>query len=178
MANKIFKSPYFYLGAAGVVALVTTTIVLVERNRKRKEVTKILGMLEGLEGATGTISDFGFKEGAFDRSYWKSQKCGVVLQYGNILDRGNLSITVADARKYAEQIFKAKKNLLGSNMFWDNDNEAVVLNIFRNLKSKCDVSALSDYFYQKYNLDLLDYLRFIDKKDNSKILFEIIKNLK
>jgi len=177
MAAKIFKNPYFYLGAAGVVAMATTAVVLAERTRKRKEVSKILSILEGREGATGTIQDLGGSGNAFDRNYWKSQRCGVVLQYGNILDRGDLSITVADARKYAEQIYNAKKGLLGSNRLWDNENEGLVLNIFRSLKSKCDVSALSDYFYQKYNRDLLEYLKFVDKGQNSEILFDIINKL-
>lgn len=179
--KNIIKNPYFYLGAAAIVGAATLSIILIERKRKREEIAKIIDILNKNENATGTITDYNTSGSAFDRTYWKSDNCGAVVEfkYGNIkvIDTGKLSVTLNDIKRYAKEIYEAKRGVLGANMLWDNENESIVLSIFRSLKSKCDVSALSDYFYVVYNKDLLDYLKFIDKGENKQILYDLINNL-
>lgn len=166
--KNLFKSPYFYLVTAIAVGGGITTIVLTQRNRKRKEINRILDIVEKGEGRTGTIEDYNFSGSPFDSTYWRSNAC-----------KNRVSITQAGAQSYAKQIYDAKTSLgiLGANMFWDRDDEGVVLNIFRRLKYKCDVSFLSYWFFEKYKLDLLTYLRFVDKDENKATLNSIINKL-
>lgn len=73
----------------------------------------------------------------FSPAYWKSRNC-------TILNRG-----AADS--YAKQIFDA------FGFFGDDEDQAI--NVFRQLKSKCQVSFLADVFAQNYKKDLFTYLR-------------------
>ncbi len=52
---------------------------------------------------------------------------------------------------YSEKIYDA----LG----YFTDDEAAILGVFRSLKTQSQVSYLSDSFYQRYNISLLDFLQ-------------------
>jgi len=174
MANKLFKNPYFYLGAGLVVGGVVTAIVVTENNKKKKQVERLLSIINNAEGQTGTLQDFNFSGSAFDRSYWKSQPCGVVFNSNRsaIVNKGRISFnSIKEVQDLAKSIYDAKGN------WFQVDNEGRVLGLFRGLNNKCDVSAISDAFYQKYNLDLLKYLEFVDKKDNYEVLNQIVRQL-
>ena len=64
---------------------------------------------------------------------------------------GSLLLTRAQAEKLANDIFDA----LG---YW-YDDEAKIYGVFRSLKTKSQVSFLSDVFNQLHKLDLLEFLR-------------------
>jgi hypothetical protein len=64
---------------------------------------------------------------------------------------GRLLLTTAIVDNFIKKIY----NSFG--VF--TDDEATVISVFRQLKSKSQVSYLSDKFQQKYNTDLLTYLQ-------------------
>ena len=69
-----------------------------------------------------------------------------------ILD--NLSgfpLKVSEALNYCQQIYDA----LG----YVTDDEAAVTSVFRQLKTKSQVSFMADQFQQKYKTDLLQFLK-------------------
>lgn len=174
------KNPYIIIGSGILIAAGIITIILVERKRKRDEVSEMLRIIDSGEGESGTIADAGMSGGGFDRTLWRTG-CGVVIENGKVTNTGRLSIGYDQAMSYAKQIWDAKAGagLLGDNRLWDADNEGIVMSIFRSLKNKCDLSALSDAFYIKYNRDLLTYLQsFVNKGDNMNTLTNLIKALK
>lgn len=77
------------------------------------------------------------QDNPFSPIFYKSRNCTI--------------ITRASADKFAKEIYDA----LG---FW-GDNEDQVINVFRQLKSKCQVSFLADVFAQNYKKDLYTFLR-------------------
>lgn len=174
------KSPYIIIGSGVAVATGIIALVLIEQKRKKKEVSEMLRIIDSGEGESGTIEDAGMSGGAFDRTLWRTG-CGVVIENGRVTNVGRLSIGYDQAMNFAKQIWDAKSGagILGDNRLWDSDNEGVVLAVFRGLRNKCDLSALSDAFYVKYNRDLLTYLKsFVNKGDNFNTLNNLVKNLR
>lgn len=79
------------------------------------------------------------KENAFSPNFYK---------YAPV---GSLLLKRAQAEQLANQLFDA----LG---YW-YDDEAKVIGVFRSLKTKSQVSFLSDVFNQLHNVDILEFMR-------------------
>jgi len=78
-------------------------------------------------------------ENPFSPNFWK------------IGPAGRLLLTSASSDNFTKRIYDAFGAF--------TDDEAAVYPVFRQLKSKSQVSYLSDKFQQKYNTDLLTYLQ-------------------
>jgi hypothetical protein len=101
------------------------------------------------------------KEKAFDPNYWKKGGSGTLL------------ITDLGSRAFAKVIYD-------SHGFW-NDDEDKVRGVFRQMRTKSQVSFLADKFYQIYNKGLYDYLKtFLGSSDLSAIsdIVERLPNFK
>jgi hypothetical protein len=101
------------------------------------------------------------KTNAFDPNYWKQGGVGTKL------------ITVSGATAYAKVIYDAHG--------FFNDDEDKVRGVFRQLRTKSQVSFLADYFYRTFNKGLFDYLQtFLGPSDLSAIsdIVERLPNFK
>jgi hypothetical protein len=178
MAKNILKNPYFYLGSAVLIGASITTFVVVSYKRKKRDIKTIMDIIELGENETGTYSDLTYSS-AFDRNVWRDG-CGVEFSGNRIVNKGKLSYnSIEEVYDDAKIIYDAKAGLNPLKFLdaTDRDNENAVIGVFRKLRSKCDVSALSAVFWQKYKRDLYSYLRFVDKGDNKETLYNIIKKL-
>ena len=75
----------------------------------------------------------------FSPLFWKASPSGTYL------------LTVAVATDLADRIYNA--------MGYFYDDEAAVVSVFRQLKTKSQVSWLADIFQKKYKTDLFDFLK-------------------
>ena len=117
-------------------------------------ILKALGVKDSAEDKKA--KDLGNAE-AFNPSYWRTGGAGTLV------------ITDAGARAYAKVIYD-------SHGFF-NDDEDKVRGVFRQLRTKSQVSYLADKFYQIYNKGLFDYLKtFLGSSDLSAIS-DIVRNL-
>lgn len=176
---KIFKNPYFYLGSAIFVGAAVTSFIVVNYKRKKRDINTILDIIESGKDETGTYSDLTYS-GAFDKNLWKD-KCGVQFSRNRIVNKGRLSYnTIEEVYDDAKIIYDAKSGF--NPLAWvsdatDRDDESKVIAIFRKMRSKCDVSALSAVFWEKYKKDLYSYLDFVNKEGNKETLYNLIKSL-
>jgi hypothetical protein len=72
--------------------------------------------------------------------------------------------------KYAEDIAKAK------NVWWLPDSEEKAFAVFRLLKSQQQISYMAYRFYEKYKIDLLEYLKTFMNTEQLAQVQTIIKN--
>lgn len=82
---------------------------------------------------------------------------------------GGTLLKHAAAKQYAEQLYEAKGFL------HDSDEQAI--SVFRNLKSKSQVSQIADVFNLLYKKDLATYLNFMDDDNRAKV-YDLVKRLK
>ena len=86
---------------------------------------------------------------AFDPDFWKKGGSGTLI------------LTAAGSASYAEIIYKADKI---------NDDEAAVYGVFEALKTKSQVSYLSQKFFERYRKSLKGYLGdFLDSSELAKV---------
>jgi hypothetical protein len=101
------------------------------------KIAKLTGLIKG-EGETKVTA-----RTTEPGSYWKPQ------YYKRV---GGTIFTRAAAEQYAKKIYDA--------LSWYNDDINTILGVFSQVKTKSQVSFLSDIFFQKYGYDLLNYLYF------------------
>jgi len=83
--------------------------------------------------------------------------------YASDLKKNNVILSLSDYGKstYSKIIWDSK-----GIPYLTNDDEAAVYGVFRALKSKTQVSVLSEYFFIKYNKDLKAFLQsFLSKNE-------------
>lgn len=86
----------------------------------------------------------------FDPKFWKQGGAGAMI------------LTDAGAKIYAKQLYNAKGLV--------NDDEAAVYDVFKRMKTKSQVSYLSDKFSLYYNTDLISYLQsFLNPEELLKV---------
>jgi hypothetical protein len=101
------------------------------------KIAKLTGLIKG-EGETKVDQRTTAPE-----SYWKPQ------YYKRT---GGKILTRAAAEQYGKKIYDA--------LSWYNDDINTILGVFSQIKTKSQVSFLSDVFFQKYGYDLLNYLYY------------------
>lgn len=117
-------------------------------------ILKALGIKESKESKKA--SELG-KEDAFNPGYWRKGGAGTLL------------ITDLGSRAYAKVIYDAHG--------FFNDDEDKVRGVFRQMRTKSQVSFLADKFYKIYNKGLFDYLKtFLGSSDLAAIA-DIVERL-
>ena len=103
----------------------------------------------------------------FDMHYANDVKKWISPQRVRFLDR-------AIAQQYATILKKAK-----GGAWYKNDNEKAVYEVFaKKLKDKVQVANLSQVFWEKYNLDMWEYLAsFLSKKELEKYVHRPVRIL-
>ena len=86
-----------------------------------------------------------------DQSNLTAQQNAFSPNFYKYAPAGSLLLTVANAKKLANDLFDA----LG---YW-YDDEAKVKGVFMQLKTKSQVSFLSDIFTQLHKIDMLEFMR-------------------
>jgi hypothetical protein len=150
------------LGSAifGVAILNVFAVVTYNRRIRQSEFDTLLKMIES--GSTINIKGVG---GAFDKEYWKKSN-----------KKPNL--TFDEANRLAVKIYDAKSRKGIVIRDWWRDDEESVGDVFRMLKSKSDVSLLSDAFYQKYRTELITFLEsFMTEKELNEFVISYISKL-
>lgn len=157
----------------GAVVLILAYLLVI------RPIFKKVGIIETKEDRARDkqIQEFGSQQDSpFSPNYYKG-KIGAIL------------MTKAKAIDLAGQLDRALGNLTGSAWEWIlaspvalinhgiGDDEDAVFAVFRQLKTKDQLSFLSDIYQQEYKKDL--YLHLVDRFDDSEmdIIHSIVKNL-
>lgn len=122
-------------GSIGVAA-VSTVWLLVNRNKKKKQIEAIMQEISTGANETGQNIDT-LKSQAFNPTYYKTVPQGTAL------------FKDADITAIAKSI---KNNLTG----WNKPDKVVLA--FKRMTNQAQVSQLADKFNKLYNLDLAKYL--------------------
>jgi hypothetical protein len=112
-----------------------------------------------------TISRYQLANTKNYKSLSKEQKLALAKKY--------IQLYIGDPTiylKYAEDIAKAK------NVWWLPDSEEKAFAVFRLLKSQQQISYMAYRFYEKYKIDLLEYLKTFMNTEQLAQVQTIIKN--
>jgi len=94
---------------------------------------------------------------AFDRTFWKQGGPGTLI------------LTAISADYLVKSVYDSKG--------WFNDDEDKLYGVFKGLKTKSQVSYLSDIFWNKYKKDMISFIMgFLSNSDLVK-LYNIIDKL-
>jgi hypothetical protein len=151
------KNWKLYVGGAGLLAIAATIIY---RRIEHKVVVnelnkKLLGTASNANPTYGDFRDM-LNENYWSTSYYKGKPTSIYAATGGF--------------GMIKKIYDAKGKV------WDTETD--VLDVFKELKYKSDVSKLADIFNAQYKTSLLEYLKsFMDDKYMVE-LNEILKNLK
>lgn len=118
------------------------------------------------------LESLNLKESSEDRESKKSEDKAALSVFNPNYYKANLPctiITTSSADLLSKRIYDA--------MGFFNDDEAAVFGVFRQLKSKCQVSFLSERFYLIYKKDLLSYLKTYFNQSEMNTVFEIVNRL-
>jgi len=112
-----------------------------------------------------TILRYALEKNPKYKTYSKEQKEATAKKY--------IQLYIGDPTiylKYAEDIARAK------NVWWLPDSEEKAFAVFRLLKSQQQISYMAYRFYEKYKIDLLEYLKTFMNTEQLAQVQTIIKN--
>jgi hypothetical protein len=155
------KKNVLIISGISVVGLITVSIVIGNRNRKREQLTsKLLSVLSArIEPIKNGIGS----QNAFDVNY-----------LDNVLQRVNgqvLALKQSTAKHYAKQI---KSGFLP--WYKGGDDEDKVYSVFRKLKDKVQVSQVAKAYQDEESKNLIDVLKDRFGKDEIKIVLDIVSS--
>lgn len=156
MTKKGANTGFILLGTGVALAVaMSITGVVVFNKRKRQSEYDFLIKVINANLDENTLSKL--KGSSFDKNYYKQNpKC--------------VSIDNLEAQRQAKKIYDAKGTIL--------DDTLAVETVFKNSKSKCDVSRFSDAFYGMYQKDMLLYLNsFLDNSEMEKYVYSYTNKL-
>ena len=150
------KQQYWLYGATGL----TTTVIMIllyVRSQNQLVVNNIMAALAtksdpvtdsglGGSGAKKNLTDLN-NSNIFVPDWWRNDPSKVTIQFGD-------GVT-GSAAIYADRIYNAKANIM---KFSFTDHPEDVVAVFKNLKTKQDVSKLADVFEGRYKTNLLNFL--------------------
>ena len=112
-----------------------------------------------------TITRYQLEKTKNYKTFSKEQKLALAKKY--------IQLYIGDPTiylKYAEDIARAK------NVWWLPDSEEKAFAVFRLLKSQQQISYMAYRFYEKYKIDLLEYLKTFMNTEQLAQVQTIIKN--
>ena len=158
MSKALNKNIYIIGGAilfASAFGIVSSVVY-----SKRKRQAEFDNLMAIINSDVSPTSQSESKGSGFDKDlYKKNPNC--------------VSITPSEAKSQATSLYSAKGGYL------KNDDEEAVETFFRNVKSKCDLSRVADYFYGMYKTDLLVFLKsFLSASEMEKYVFKYSNKLR
>lgn len=156
MSKKGADTGYVLLGAGAALALgVAITGVVLYNKRKRQGEYDFL--IKIIDANLDEVQIAKQKGSPFDKDYYKrNPKC--------------VSIDKNEAQRQSKILYDSKGTF--------KDNTVAVEGVFRNVKSKCDVSRIADAFYGMYNTDMLPFLNsFLNGSEMEKLVYTYTNSL-
>ena len=161
---------YFIIGGSVLASAGIITAILLGRSQRKKEIQLLLSNISQGAGQFGDLRDFGIQGKSFDPLLW--QKNPACVSIGDWEAAGKVAKKIYKSLDIAGWI-----PVVGS-PFFVSDKEEAVIGEFKKMKNECDVSIVSDAFFEKYKIDLTGFLsRHINQGDNAAILKQTIEGL-
>lgn len=132
---------YVIIGS-GIVAVGVITYIIVHRIQANKIYAQLVSDLQTGTGATGTINDLTVSGQALDPNYYTGSS-------DNLLSDSQVQTDIANLKSW-----------IGSTYWFSNKQS--ILDLFKSLANKAQVSQLADAYYKAYGVAMLDDLKTID----------------
>ena len=141
MANKRLNTIYLTLAVAILGIGSISGIVWYTRNQRQTEYDALIAAIDTGANENGDASDLQAKGNTLDKNYWKTVS--------------NCTFDDEAANKKAMAVHDAGKATIART----DSNRQAVKSVLASFVNKCDASRVADVFFQRYKVDMYDYLK-------------------